>query len=93
MQKYELTIVLDGKVTAAKKKAVIADIEKAVSLLEGKCGTLIDWGVKDLSYKIVKSVSGSFLHLPLELTSDSVKKLVEKVKTQDDIIRYLLVKI
>jgi len=93
MQKYELTIVLDGKATTAKKKAVTSDIEKAVALLEGKCGTLVDWGVKDLSYKIVKSESGSFLHIPLEMSSETVKKLVEKIKTQDDIIRYLLVKI
>jgi ribosomal protein S6 len=93
MQKYELTIVLDGKATAAKKKTVTSSIEKAVELLKGKLGTVIDWGVKDLSYKIQKSTSGTFIHIPLEIDPLEVKKLVEKIKTDDVIIRYLLVKV
>ncbi len=93
MQKYELTIVLDGKATAAKKKAVIASVEKTAELLKGKLGSVIDWGEKDLAYKIKKSTSGSFIHIPLEIGSGEVKKLVEKIKTDDVIIRYLLVKI
>lgn len=93
MQKYELTIVLDGKASSAKKKAVLTTTQKVVELLKGKVGTIQDWGVKELAYKIKKSTSGLFVFLLLELTSDSVKKLVEKVKTENDIIRYLLVRI
>lgn len=93
MQKYELTIVLDGKATSAKKKAVIAGIEKAAELLKAKLGTVVDWGVKDLAYQIAKSESGAFIHIPLEIEASEVKKLVEKIKTDDVIIRYLLVKI
>ena len=93
MQKYELTVVLDGKATAAKKKAVIASIEKTAELLKAKLGTVVDWGVKDLAYQIEKSDSGAFIHIPLEIDPLEVKKLVEKIKTDDVIIRYLLVKV
>lgn len=93
MQKYELTVVLDGKATAAKKKAVIASVEKTAELLKGKLGAVIDWGEKDLSYKIQKSTTGAFIHIPLEMSASEVKKLVEKIKTDDVIIRYLLVRV
>lgn len=83
MQKYELTIVMDAKATVAKRKAVRVTVEKTVELLKGKVGTVIDWGEKP---------RGVFIHFPLELTPDSAKKLSEKIKAEDAIIRHLLVR-
>ena len=93
MQKYELTIVIDGKLTPAKRKTVRETLEKTVALLEGKVGTVLDWGEKELAYKMSGKGVGYFFHLPLEMTSDSAKKLTEKIKTEDAIIRYLLIKV
>ena len=93
MSKYELTIVMDAKLTPSKRKTVREIIEKTVSLLRGKVGTVLDWGEKELAYKIKAKSGGYFLHLPIELSPDSAKKLTEKIKTEDAIIRYLLVRI
>jgi small subunit ribosomal protein S6 len=92
MNKYELTIVLDGKATSAKKKAVMETLEKSLGLGEGKFGKVEDWGVKDLSYPIKKLTSGLFIHIPVEMPAESAKKLTDKIKTENDIIRYLLVR-
>jgi small subunit ribosomal protein S6 len=92
MNKYELTIVLDGKATSAKKKAVMDVLEKTVGLLSGKIGTVEDWGVKELTYPINKAENGLFVFVPLELPAEAAKKLTEKIKTENDIIRYLLVR-
>jgi small subunit ribosomal protein S6 len=92
MHKYELTFLIDGKATPAKKKAVSALISKTVGLLKGKVGTVEDWGTKDLAYKIGKSTSGNYFYFPLELPAEAVKALTEKVKAEDDIIRYLLIR-
>lgn len=92
MSKYELTIVLDGKATSAKKKAVLETLEKTVGLLSGKMGTVEDWGVKELSYPIKKLTAGLFVFIPLDLPEEAAKKLTEKIKTENDIIRYLLVR-
>ena len=56
-------------------------------------GTVLDWGEKELAHKMSGKGVGYFFHLPLELTSDSAKKLTEKIKTEDAIIRYLLIKV
>ncbi len=92
MKNYELVIVLDGKATAAKKKAVIEKVEKLVKDVKGKVGKIKDWGVKELEYEINKSSSGVFLIFPLELTGSSVNDFSGKLKLEEDIIRYLVVR-
>jgi len=93
MMKYELTVVLDGKVTAAKKKAVLGTLEKIITILQGKIVKTEDWGVKDLAYQIEKSTSGSYSHFLLELGEAEVKALNLKLKMEADILRHLLIKI
>jgi small subunit ribosomal protein S6 len=99
MNKYELTIVLDGKATAAKKKSIQGLVEKIVELSKGKIGKVEDWGVKDLAYKLGKpaspagrSTTGVYLHFPLELETEAVKNLASKIKVEAEILRYLLVR-
>jgi len=92
MQKYELTLVLDGKATPAKKKSVRAALEKTISTLKGKVGTVEDWGEKPLAYKIGKSEAGNFMFFPLELDADAAKSLSTRLRQQEEVIRYLLLR-
>jgi small subunit ribosomal protein S6 len=89
---YELTIVLDGKATAAKKTAVTKAIEKALEMGKGKMGEISDWGVKDLFYQIRKSKTGLFLHMPVTMEASYVKQLDNKLKMEENVIRYLIVR-
>ena len=92
MDKYELTIVLDGKTSPAKKKKITETVEKLVAVSKGKLGKVEDWGEKELAYKIGKSASGIFLHFPLELKAKDVKNISTKLYQERDIIRQLIVK-
>jgi small subunit ribosomal protein S6 len=92
MANYELTLVLDGKTTAAKKKSQTESVEKIVKILDGKIVKTEEWGVKDLSYKIGKSEAGLFLHYLLEMGEKGVKGLMQKLRAEEEVIRYLLVK-
>ena len=69
MNKYELTVVLDGKTTPAKKKTFQELLEKLIKNAKGKIVKLDEWGVKNLAYKIGKSATGLYLHYILELES------------------------
>lgn len=91
MNKYELTVVLDGKAAAPKKKKVIESLEKVLALFKGKIETSKDWGVKELAYKIGKSETGFYLFFELELDPKGVKALNEKLRTDADILRFLLI--
>jgi len=92
MESYELTLVLPEKTTPAKKKSVQDLVEKLVKTLKGQISKLDDWGELELSYKIAGNYSGVFLHYLLELEKQVVKDINAKLRLEEDVIRYLLVK-
>jgi small subunit ribosomal protein S6 len=92
MNKYELTLVLDGKAGAAKKKKVTETLEKIISLFKGSIKESKELGVKELAYKIGKSETGLFLFFNLELDPKSVKALNDKLRIDADLIRFLLIR-
>lgn len=92
MNKYELTLVLDGKAGAAKKKKVTETLEKVLKVFKGAIKESKDWGVKELAYKINKCETGLYLFFELELDPSSVKALNDKIRTDADLLRYLLIR-
>ncbi len=93
MNKYELTIVLDGKSTPAKRKTVISTIEKIIVTFKGKVTKTEDWGEKEMYQKSGKNDSGYFIHFLLEFEKDSIKSLNLKLKMEEDINKFLLIKV
>lgn len=91
MNSYELTVVLDGKSGAAKKKKTVESLEKVLATFKGKITETKDWGVKDLAYKIGKSLTGLYLYFELELDPSGAKALNEKLRTDADILRFLVI--
>ncbi len=92
MNNYELTIVLPGEVSSAKKKAVQERIEKTIKTNDGKVKKTDEWGKIDLSYRIKNEKIGLFIHFDLEIGSKEVKVLRESLRLDNDIIRYLLIR-
>lgn len=92
MNKYELTLVLDGKAGAAKVKKVTETLEKIITLFKGSIKESKELGVKKLAYKIGKSETGLYLLFELELDAKGTKTLNDKLRVDSDLIRYLLIK-
>lgn len=76
----------------AKKKSTREKIEKMLKTLKVKVGKVDDWGEIELAYPIKKSTAGIFLHFHLELDAEAVKIIAAKLKLEEDILRYLLVR-
>ena len=91
--KYNLTILLSGKTTPAKKKAFTVKLEKLLSVFEGKIDKTQDWGELPLAYKVKRETSGNFMHYDLELNPKAAKQLREKFVLENDILRYLLIRL
>lgn len=92
MESYELTLVLPENTTPAKKKSVQDLVEKLVKTLKGKITKVDDWGEIKLSFKMAGSGAGIFLHYWLELEKRVVKEIDAKLRLEEGVIRYLLVK-
>lgn len=93
MESYELTIVLPGEVSAAKKKSMQALIEKLVNAGKGEIKKTDEWGKIDLAYKIRKEAVGTFTHYNLAMNPAAAKNLKDKIRLESDILRYLLVRV
>ncbi len=91
MNKYELTVVMAGKATTAQKKSQIETIQKMVNVLDGKILETDDWGEKELAYEISKNKTGQFINFVLELNQTAAKQLPEKIRLEENVIRYLFV--
>jgi small subunit ribosomal protein S6 len=92
MQMYELTLVVAGGSSAAKKKPVLDRIEKLVKIFKGNVKESNDWGEIELSYRIKKETHGHFLNLTIEMEPADAKALAEKIRVEEDIVRHLMVK-
>jgi len=92
MNRYELTLILEGKASVAKKKKLIDKIEKIIKELRGKIVGHEDWGEKEFRYPIKKKDTGIYLFFELELESKAAKDLLPKLKLEEEILRYLLVR-
>jgi small subunit ribosomal protein S6 len=93
MKNYELTIVLDGKMTAAKKKAASEKMSKMIETFKGKIGKVEDWGEKELAYPISKKYTGHYLLFPIEMGTQEAKSFADKLRLEEDLLRYLLVRV
>lgn len=91
MNAYELTLVLPGK-NKAKEKTYTEKVEKIVKVAEGKVVKKESWGEIELSYPIKKQTAGFFIHFILELDSKAVKAVDEKLRVDDELLRYLMIK-
>ena len=83
MRKYELTVVLSTGATSAKKKATEEKLGKVVTELKGKMEKSQDLGERG---------PGIYLSYPLELEASKVKEFKNKLGSEKDITRYLLVR-
>jgi small subunit ribosomal protein S6 len=92
VNKYELTLVLDGKTGATKKKKVTETLEKTLKIFKGVISESKDWGVKELAYKLGKSTTGLYLYFEIEMDPSGVKALNDKLRVDIDLIRYLLIR-
>lgn len=92
MRTYELTLIVDPDLTSENQKKLLAKIKKLIEELEGKVEKTNEWGKKEFTYPIKKKNLGYYFFWELILPSGAVSELDGKLKLEEEIIRYLLVR-
>lgn len=88
--KYELTALVDSKPTTIK--SVTSSIKREVETFKGKVVESKDWGKRDLFYKIGKLATSTPLHFVIELEPSRMRDFEEKLRLEDKIVRYLILR-
>jgi small subunit ribosomal protein S6 len=90
MRIYELILVLKTALSDAQKKKAIDAVKNLSKDLKITKEDHI--GIKPLSYKIKKELSGYFVHLIMEVKEVIPQDLEKKILTNEDILRHLLLR-
>lgn len=90
MNSYLLTLVLRPHLEDKVREELLAGVKKK---MVGKIIKEDLWGSRDLAYPIKKNAKGYFAHFEFETEPQVVVDLDKSLKVEEDIIRYLLVRV
>jgi len=92
MTDYELTLVLDTDLSSENQKKLIEKIKKTIEENKGKLEKQEEWGKKELAYPINKKKNGIYFCLALKASSEALPKIDKKLKIEEGVMRYLIIR-
>lgn len=93
MNSYYLTLVLKSDLEEKERKALLDNVVKKLIGEDGKVSKEDLWGVRDLAYPIKKQTKGFYAHFEIEAEGKKTQGLDKQLKLEEDILRYLLVRV
>lgn len=88
MNNYRLTLIVREKLDEKERQAVLDDVVKSFGELKKED----KWGVRPFAYPIAHDTKGFYAHYEFSADPGSIAALDKKLKLNEDIIRYLLLK-
>jgi len=99
MRDYELVLVVSPDLSSEKQKEQLEKVKKIITGLKGEVKKTEEWGKKQLAYPILpagrqvkKSEVGYYFLWEIHLPEKSLGELNQKLKIEEGILRYLVVK-
>jgi len=93
MNSYLLTLVLKADLEEKERKTLLDSMVKKLVGEDGKIEKEDLWGSKDLAYPIKKQTKGFYAHYEISADPKNAKGLDKTLKVEEDILRYLLVRV
>lgn len=92
MRDYELTYIIKPDVDATNAHAIIERISGFITAENGTITKLDQWGMRRLSYPINNYREGQYVFALTKLNAESLIKIESRLRMQEDLLRYMLVK-
>lgn len=93
MNKYELTLVFPEEQDGKNKKSVMKMVEDFVAKNKGKVITQESWGIKELAFPIKKHERADYEHYAFELDPKHQQTLENNVRLEENILRFLFIRV
>ena len=90
---YECVYIARQELTAAQAEQLSKDLTKIVSSNSGEIKRQEYWGLRNLAYKIRKNRKGHYTMFHIEAPAGTIEELERNMRLNEDILRYLTVKI
>ena len=90
---YECVYIARQELSAAQAEQLSKDLAKIVSSNHGEIKNQEYWGLRNLAYKIRKNRKGHYTMFHIDAPSSTIEELERNMRLNEDILRYLTVKI
>ena len=90
---YECVYIARQELTAAQAEQLSKDLTKIVSSNSGEIKKQEYWGSRNLAYKIRKNRKGHYTMFHIEAPAGTIEELERNMRLNEDVLRYLTVKI
>ena len=93
MKNYEGMFIVRPDLNQEELDKIVKTIEKIITSNKGKINDSLNWGKRQLSYKIGRYAEGVYQLVHFQIESTAIKRLKEGYRLNEDIIRVLITKI
>jgi small subunit ribosomal protein S6 len=93
MRNYELGFVIHPEVEQSDVTQAVDKIGQYVSVSGGEVTSVDVWGRRALAYPIRKQKEGTYVFLHAQLDPQAVQELERNLKLDEEILRYLLLRL
>ena len=90
---YESVIIIRPELSSAQVDNIISNIDDVLNSQSGEIKKKEYWGLRTLAYKIKKNKKGHYYMINIECNSAAIFELERQMKINEDIIRFLSLKI
>lgn len=92
MNKYELAIILNGKLEDEARIETMGKIKELVERFGGNIADVEEWGKKKLAYEIQKMRDGFYYFIHFEAEGTTPIEIERRVRIMEPVIRFLIVR-
>ncbi len=89
MNNYVLTVVFRNDLEEKTRKEFLETVTKRFEKIEKE----ENWGSRDLAYPIDHKTKGYYVHYTFSADPQSIAPLDKALKLEEDVIRYLLIRV
>jgi len=94
MSLYEVVFIARQDLQREEVQIISEQYKEAIRSLGTELKKFEYWGLRSLAYQINKNKKGHYLYYVIQTnTSDKIKKVVDKLRHREDILRYSYFKI
>ena len=92
MSKYELTFVVNAKIEAWERAAVVDKCKALIERFGGTITNVDEWGKRRLAYEIQKMKEGFYYIVQFDAPTTAPAEIESRIRIMDNVMRYLVVK-
>ncbi len=92
MRDYELILIFNSEMEEETIGTSLEKIEGLVTQYGGVASNVDHWGKRRLAYPIKKLMEGNYVLVQFQMEPQQVSELEMKMKQNDEILRFLVVK-